>query len=387
MHPLTFFLLASFLPNVQLMEDLKALEEFVNRPDPHYEYTFVKEEPGLYTTERANFHYINMTSQKWLDETEVDKAVWSHELIILYPTKLKYGESCLLIVSSGEIPPETFLSELLGRFSLLYLAVRLKLFLALLTPVPIQPLTFYKHPLGRENIKNYDIMAYSWWRFINDSSVSPEMLVQFPMVKAAVRAMDTITDYVMETFQMNITKFTLAGIAMNGWTTWLTAAVDSRVDAIIPVAMDFLNFTENFLHQYRSYCGWSYGLKPFIDMNITQKLDDPGFARLASLVDPLAYNERYTNVAKLIIILSGEDVFLPDNTRHYFAQLKGEKHLRLERKNTVPDLVAAFYDLVARDKPRPNISLQITTDVVMAANLEGSKSGVDKFTEDWAMHS
>ncbi|XP_060091305.1 autocrine proliferation repressor protein A-like [Heteronotia binoei] len=327
MHPLTLVLFASCLPNVQLMEDLKALEEFVNRPDPHYRYTFVKQEMLFVFSDNASIYTINMTSQKWLDETEVDKPVWSHELTIINPRRLKTGKSCLLIVTSGKTASETILHGL--RYAkLAVLTSRAKSVVAVLHPVPIHPLTFYNHPLGRKNITGYDIMAYSWWRFISNSSVPPEWLVQFPMVKAAVRAMDTITDYMMKTVQKNITKFTLTGVGMNGWTTWLTAAVDQRVAAIVPIAMDFLNFTENFQHQYRAYCGWSYGLKPFYDLNITQKLDDSRFALLASHVDPLEYNERYTNTPKFIIILSEEEVFLPDNSRYYFDQLEGVKCLR-----------------------------------------------------------
>ncbi|XP_054830454.1 autocrine proliferation repressor protein A-like [Eublepharis macularius] len=201
--------------------------------------------------------------------------------------------------------------------------------IAVLRPVPAQPLTFYKHPLGRENITGYDIMAYSWWRFMNDSDTPPHWLLQFPMVKATVRAMDTVTDYMMKTYRKNITQFTLAGISMGGWATWLTAAVDRRVVAIIPIGMDLLNFTENFHHQFRAYCGWSYMWRPFYEMNITKELDNPRFSVLASHVDPLAYNKRYTNISKYVIIASGDEVSMPDNSHYYFLQLEGEKNLNL----------------------------------------------------------
>ncbi|XP_054830449.1 autocrine proliferation repressor protein A-like [Eublepharis macularius] len=199
---------------------------------------------------------------------------------------------------------------------------------AVLNQVPFQPLTFYNHPLGRENIKGYDIMAYSWWRFLNDSAAPPHWLVQFPMVKATVRAMDTVTDYIRKTFHKNITQFTLTGVSMGGWVSWLTAAVDSRVAAIIPIGMDFMNFTENFHHQYRAYCGWSYMLRPFYELNITCKLDTTRFSDLALQVDPVAYNERYKNISKYIIVASGDEFFHPDNSYYYFPQLEGEKYLK-----------------------------------------------------------
>ncbi|XP_054830446.1 autocrine proliferation repressor protein A-like [Eublepharis macularius] len=221
-----------------------------------------------------------------------------------------------------------------------------------------------KHPLGRENITGYDIFAYSWWRFMNDSAAPPHWLVQFPMVKATVRAMDTITDYMMKTMKKNITRFTLTGISMDGWITWLTAAVDTRVVAIIPIGMDFLNLTESFPHQYRAYCGWSYRLRAFYEMNITQELDHPRFSLLASHLDPLAYNERYTNVSKYIIIGSGDEDSMPDNSHYYFPYLEGEKHLhiipnadyRFEGLETLSKPILIFYTRVKNNYPRPSVS-------------------------------
>uniref|UniRef100_A0ACB8FG39 Uncharacterized protein n=1 Tax=Sphaerodactylus townsendi TaxID=933632 RepID=A0ACB8FG39_9SAUR len=43
----------------------------------------------------------------------------------------------------------------------------------------------------------------------------------------------------------------------------------------------------SFKHHYRAYCGWSYMMRPFYKMNITQELDNPRFQELASHLDPL----------------------------------------------------------------------------------------------------
>uniref|UniRef100_A0ACB8FFH8 Uncharacterized protein n=1 Tax=Sphaerodactylus townsendi TaxID=933632 RepID=A0ACB8FFH8_9SAUR len=139
--------------------------------------------------------------------------------------------------------------------------------------------------------------------------------------------MDTITDYVKKEYEADVTEFTLTGVGLGGWTSWLTAAVDKRVKAIAPVAMDFLNFTKSFKHHYRAYCGWSYMMRPFYKMNITKELDNPRFQELASHLDPLEYNQRYANVTKYIIVLSGDEFFPPDNSRFYFSQLKGPKRI------------------------------------------------------------
>ena len=47
-------------------------------------------------------------------------------------------------------------------------------------------------------------------------------------------------------------------VAVAGWDTWLTGAVDDRIIAIAPIVMDMLNFTQNVKHMYRSYGGWTF---------------------------------------------------------------------------------------------------------------------------------
>lgn len=239
----------------------------------------------------------------------------------------------------------------------------------MLRPALFQPLTFYDHPLGRENITGYDIVAYSWWKFMSDPTVPPEWLVEFPMVKATVRAMDTIIDHVKKEYDIDITRFTLTGMSMGGWISWLTAAVDKRVEAIVPIAMDFLNFTETFHHQYRAYCGWSYMLRPFDEMNITQELDNPRFDDLVSHVDPLAYNDRYTNTTKYIIVLSGDELFQPDNAHYYISQLEGMNYLQVipnidyglvDTRLSLANITDFYFRMVEKEYGLPIISWEIT---------------------------
>ncbi|XP_054830201.1 autocrine proliferation repressor protein A-like [Eublepharis macularius] len=378
MHPLSLFLFAACSSSVWLMEH-KALDDFVNLHDPHYQYTFLKKEGTRTHSGAPFFHTINMTSQKWLDESEVDKPVWSHKLTIVLPKEGEINELCLLIIMSDQEVTHSSRAQRTRQYQG-YLSVEIKSVVAVLEQVPAQPLTFYKHPLGRKNIKERDIWAYSWWRFLNDPDAPPHWLVQFPMVKATVRAMDTVTDFMMKTYQKNTTQFVLTGVSMSSWAAWLTAAVDSRVAGIIPVGMNFLNFTENLHHQFRAYCGWSYMLRPLHEMNITQELDNPRFRLLASHVDPMAYNERYANIVKYIVIASGDQFLQPDSPHYYFAQLEGEKHLRIipnddSRFNSLlnfdPRMV--FFISIFSISQRPSISWQRTMT---------NTTGIIHFTSD-----
>ena len=87
----------------------------------------------------------------------------------------------------------------------------------------------------------------------------------------------------------------LSGASKRGWTTWLVGAVDpKRVVAIVPIVLDAINFVTVEHHEYRSYGGWSYALQDYIDMNITERLDDPNMLLLSQNEDPFFFRERLT---------------------------------------------------------------------------------------------
>lgn len=62
------------------------LDDYVNEPDSHYKWSVMD-----YTLSGSDFngdfvgHVLNMTSQKWLDESVVDRPIWTHALVIIEP--------------------------------------------------------------------------------------------------------------------------------------------------------------------------------------------------------------------------------------------------------------------------------------------------------------
>ena len=99
------------------------------------------------------------------------------------------------------------------------------------------------------------------------------------MVKASVRAMDAITEYVSQKLPQlgcQLDYYTVTGESKRGWTTWLVGAVDpSRVRIIIPIVLDAINFVAVEHHEFRSYGGWSLELEDYLDNNITYWFNDP----------------------------------------------------------------------------------------------------------------
>src|SRR6266849_7985142 len=61
-----------------------ALDRYVAAPDPSCAWTASKTLPA----ERATATLIDLTSQRWLTEQEVEQPVWKHWLVVVTPEKV-----------------------------------------------------------------------------------------------------------------------------------------------------------------------------------------------------------------------------------------------------------------------------------------------------------
>ena len=59
------------------------------------------------------------------------------------------------------------------------------------------------------------MIAFSFYQYVNNQS-NPELVAYMAMVKAAVRALDTIEDYV-KVHGHTATQFLVAGASKRGW--------------------------------------------------------------------------------------------------------------------------------------------------------------------------
>lgn len=75
---------------------------------------------------------------------------------------------------------------------------------------------------------NYNLESRD--HYLRDTS-RPDWLVRFPMVKASLRAMDAMTDYVATVhpeLNCQLDYYIVSGASKRGWTTWDVGTVDPK---------------------------------------------------------------------------------------------------------------------------------------------------------------
>ena len=137
--------------------------------------------------------------------------------------------------------------------------------------------------------KNEDeIIAYTYDKYLKGEGDDWPLLL--PMVKSAVRAMDTVQRVAKDKYAQDIKGFMLTGGSKRGWTSWLTAASgDTRVKAIAPFVIDVLNMGDQMRQQMATYGGYSNQVQDYTDLKIQDRMNTPAGQRLLALVDPYAY--------------------------------------------------------------------------------------------------
>ncbi|RME76160.1 MAG: hypothetical protein D6785_14080, partial [Planctomycetota bacterium] len=296
------------------------------------------------------FHF-QMTSQKW------QNILWKHDLLLFMPKKADIKDKALILNTGGR-PRGKF------YFFAFALANRIGAPVAVLFQIPNQPLFGGK--------KEDSLIAETFVRYLKTGDESYPLL--FPMVKSVVRAMDVLQTYSKKNLENPIQSFIITGSSKRGWTSWLTAAADSRIIALIPMVIDTLNMARQIELQYRSYGKPSRKLHDYKERGLLEILGKKEAKKLISLVDPYAYRRRI-QVPKLILNGTNDPYWVVDSLNLYWKGLQGEKFLlyvpnaghglREKGKRGFSGFQRAYNALCAftrnifTQKPMPNISWKL----------------------------
>lgn len=338
--------------------NLTALDHYVHSVDEHYEYSVLDTLEG----EGYKTFVLNMVSQKWLTEEEVNLPIWEHYMAVTVPDEVVSNTSFLYITGGSKtdaVPTAAPDSDI--RRALLTNTVVTTLYM-----VPNQPLVF-ANDNGLQRSEDA-IIAYTWDKFFRTTDA--KWPLRLPMTKSAVRAMDTVTNLLAQELAGNhrVDQFVVAGGSKRGWTTWTTAIVDKRVVAIMPVVIDLLNLGESFKHHFSVYGSYSpavidYVLTGNINWNGTEQWD-----ALMDIVEPFEYRDRLV-LPKYLLNSTGDEFFLPDSWQFYWDELVGEKHLRYVPNSNhsmadtdVIDSIDVWYHSIVHNVPTPRYSWDVAED-------------------------
>ena len=348
-----------------------ALDRYVKKPDATYQWKVLQEVKGPGVTQ----YVVHLKSQTWRTEKEVDRTVWEHWLLIAKPDEVKSSSAFLLIGggSNDSKPPEKVDNKLV------MIAAATKSVTAELKLVPNQGLVF--HGDGQQR-KEDDLIGYTWDQYLKTGDET--WPARLPMVKSAVRAMDCIQELLAseQGGKNKVEKFVVAGGSKRGWTTWCTAAVDKRVEAIVPIVIDVLNVNESMKNHTKAYGFFSLAVGDYMRHNIMQRMNDPRLKELYNIEDPFSYRDRLT-MPKYIVNAAGDQFFCPDSSKFYFDELKGEKVLRYVpngdhslRDTDAWESISSYYQSILSKNERPKFTWNFESDGSIRVKTENQPSKV-----------
>ena len=336
-------------------EDETALDRYIAQPDPAYGWKLAATHQGDgYTT-----YILDLTSQTWRSEKDVDRPVWKHWLTIVKPDNLKHHTGFLYIGggdNDDKMPADSTertveLAKYTGSMT------------AELYTVPNQPLIF----TDSKDEKRYEdnIIAYTRVKYMDTRD--PNWLVRLAMVKSGVRAMDAIQEFSASAAGGNwkLDDFVVSGGSKRGWTTWLVGVVDKRVVAIIPLVIDALNSEVITRHHFEAYGFFSSALNDYVRHGLfPDKVGTPLYREILAIEDPYNYRHRERlRIPKYIVNASGDQFFLPDNSQFYYGELPQPKWLRYVENakhnlegSDARESIASFYLSVLEKTPRPQFT-------------------------------
>ncbi len=352
-------------------DERTALDEYVAAADPVYGYTLVNEIKG----DGITTYVLEMTSQTWLTEKEVDRPMWKHWMILVKPHEVTTSKSLLYITgggNGGKAPDK-------GEGFMAQIAKATKSVVTELKMVPNQPLVFAGESKGRSEDS---MIAYTWDKYLRTGDA--KWPARLPMTKAAVRAMDTVTSFCgsEQGGNVKVDQFVVCGGSKRGWTTWTTAAVDKRVVAIVPFVIDMLNIEPSFRHHWEAYGFWAPAVDDYSSNGLMDWSGTPEYRALMKIEEPFEYRNRLT-MPKFIVNACGDQFFLPDSSQFYFDELLGPKYLRYvpngdhSLKDTdAPFTLLAYYSTVVNDTPLPKYTWTVEPDDSLRVKTETKPSGV-----------
>lgn len=273
------------------------LAAYLAKPEPVYRWSEVSRS----ALGDCEVRLLKLVSQEWQGIT------WDHDVVVIRPSGVPFTGKLFLMNNGGTAKVKDY------AFGAM-LATRIKAPVALLMGIPKQPLF--------EGKKEDALIAETFVRYLETGDASWPLL--FPMTKSLVKCMDALQDCFRREWQEELKGFIVSGASKRGWTTWLTAASDARVEAIAPMVIDTLNMQEQLPHQVKMFGKVSDSIRDYTERGLVPVPDEEKAKRLWSWVDPFVYREKFT-MPKLIVCGTNDPYWSTDALNLYWDGLPARK--------------------------------------------------------------
>ena len=343
-------------------EEYTSMSDYIESTKNEFSYDI---QEVIYEENWTGYH-IKMISGEWLDSKKVDQVEWWHYVDIIIP-KQTTSSTGIMFIDGGEKSDDYFRldAQSIGN------AIKTESVIVNVSNIPFQPLNFLSSE--QDSFEEDDLIAFAWNKFLKQGAKQKdvEWLPRFPMTRAIVRAMDLAQEIVLQN-DIVVKDFVVSGASKRGWTAWTTAAVDSRVKAVVPMVIDMLNLVPSFENHYRSYGEFSPAIQEYVNYNIQDWLGTEEFKVLMSYIEPFSFIDKFT-MPKYIINAGSDEFFSTDSWRFYYDKLPGEKIIRyvpnknhsLDGRYLTEDLVSYFYRVI-NDIEIPSLSWNLSDNKLIA---------------------
>ena len=343
-------------------EEYTSMSDYIESTKNEFSYDI---QEVIYEENWTGYH-IKMISGEWLDSKKVDQVEWWHYVDIIIP-KQTTSSTGIMFIDGGEKSDDYFRldAQSVGN------SIKTESVIVNVSNIPFQPLNFLSSK--QNSFEEDDLIAFAWNKFLKQGAKQKdvEWLPRFPMTRAIVRAMDLAQEIVLQN-DIVVKDFVVSGASKRGWTAWTTAAVDSRVKAVVPMVIDMLNLVPSFENHYRSYGEFSPAVQEYVNYNIQDWLGTEEFKVLMSYIEPFSFVDKFT-MPKYIINAGSDEFFSTDSWRFYYDKLPGEKIIRyvpnknhsLDGRYLTEDLVSYFYRVI-NDIEIPSLSWNLSDNKLIA---------------------
>ena len=343
-------------------EEYTSMSDYIESTKNEFSYDI---QEVIYEENWTGYH-IKMISGEWLDSKKVDQVEWWHYVDIIIP-KQTTSSTGIMFIDGGEKSDDYFRLDSQSIEN----AIKTESVIVNVSNIPFQPLNFLSSE--QDSFEEDDLIAFAWNKFLKQGAKQKdvEWLPRFPMTRAIVRAMDLAQEIVLQN-DILVKDFVVSGASKRGWTAWTTAAVDSRVKAVVPMVIDMLNLVPSFENHYRSYGEFSPAVQEYVNYNIQDWLGTEEFKVLMSYIEPFSFIDKFT-MPKYIINAGSDEFFSTDSWRFYYDKLPGEKIIRyvpnknhsLDGRYLTEDLVSYFYRVI-NDIEIPSLSWNLSDNKLIA---------------------